>query len=152
MSQQRVRFTIQQLMAFVTGSGILFANLRVFGAPVVIATYVVLLGFLIGRWRQGTGILGGAIAGGGLFLGFAIAMYVWAYIFPEPAASDLVGPVLTLSILLVYGLIWGAMVSTALYFILKRTKQYLGRRPLRDDSCGPIVWRPLDRTRTAIRQ
>jgi hypothetical protein len=150
MLLQKARFTIRQLMALVFTSGIFFALLRVFDAGLVIATGVVVLGFLIERWRKGSGILGGTIAGGTLFLGLGIALYVWAYIFPEPARSDLLGPVRTLSILLVYGLIWGAIVSTALYFILKRTKQYLGRRPLRDDSCGPIVWRPLGRTRTAI--
>jgi hypothetical protein len=150
MSLQKARFTIRQLMALVATSGIFFALLRVFDAGLVIATGVVVLGFLIERWRKGSGILGGTIAGGTLFLGFGIAHYVWAHIFPEPEVIDLVGPILTLPILLVYGLIWGAMISSALYLILQRTKRFLGPRPLKDDSCGPIVWRPLGRTRTAI--
>ena len=47
------------------------------------------------------------------------------------------------------GLLWGAFVCVACNSIAKPAKRYINQirpRPIPNDTCGPIVWRPLDGT------
>jgi hypothetical protein len=150
MPVRRNRFTIGHVMAFVLACAILLALVRFREGAFAIFIGFVLLGFLIERRLGGTGILGGISAGGILMVSAWAAFCVYFYLFSPPGSIvkyDSVvaaGPSLVLG-----GLLWGAIISTPLYVVVKRTKQCLGRRPLRDESCGPIVWRPLGRTGTA---
>ena len=71
-------------------------------------------------------------------------MYASYYSYRDPNVVDYAGPAITLFVFSVYGLVWGAVISTSLHFITKHTTQHISRRRLTDDSGGPINWRSLD--------
>jgi hypothetical protein len=123
---------------------IVLALIRSPAAPPVVAVGIALPGFLIGRARGGAGILGGATSAGLVCAGWGIAMYVYAYFFPEPGPVLDLGPLLTIPVLSAYGLIWGAAVGIAFHLLTRIGKSRLFRPPSTQDACGPITWRGFD--------
>ena len=90
----------------------------------------VLVGFVVGRTRGTTGVLSGTLAGWILFVGTWICMYASYYSYRDPNVVDYAGPAITLFVFSVYGLVWGAVISTSLHFIIKHTTQHISRRRL----------------------
>jgi hypothetical protein len=150
MRQRRFRFTLRQWLEWIGVCAVFLAVLRTPAAPWVVGVSLVLPGFLIGRARGHAGIWGGAISAWIAFAGSGIAGYAYYYFFPEPNVVDYVGPVFTLGLLSVYGVIWGTLVGMALHFAITWVRSRLSRRPLSEASCGPILWRdladPVERT------
>jgi hypothetical protein len=61
-------------------------------------------------------MIGGTVS----YIGFGVVMYLWAYLDPQPNAVDYLGPVVTLTILSLYGavvglaagiLVWGVSLT-----------------------------------------
>ena len=144
------RLTIGQLLKWIGVCAVFLAVLRTPAAPWVVGVSLVLPGFLIGRAHGHAGIWGGAISAWVAFVAYGIAYYAYDYFFPEPNVVDYVGPVFTLGLLSVYGVIWGTVVGMALHFAITLVSRRLSRRPLSEASCGPILWRdladPVERT------
>jgi hypothetical protein len=125
---------------------LLFVLLRVSPKLAFFSTFVwVANGFLCWR-RRGAGLLGATIAFCIFLVGLVTAIFAEDYYFGKPGAFDSLGPEVALLAEAACGLIWGFVVGTVLHFSSELPKRYIDRLRLTDDSCGPIVWRPLDDT------
>jgi hypothetical protein len=115
---------IREIMVAVVWCALFFAFYRANGVEWLPAVLILTLGPICGAIAQrcwgGRGILGGVIGGTVSFIGLGVAMYLWAYLYPQPNTVDYVGPVLTLMILSSYGavvglaagiLVWGVSLT-----------------------------------------
>jgi hypothetical protein len=142
--QVRFRFTLRQLGLLIALFAVIFASLRTpAGVLLLIMVGPVLPGFILGRIRGGTGIGGGMLSAALTSGGYGLACYLYDCFFHNPA--NVVVPALLpfLFFVLIMGLIWGIFISIILYIILTYTIA-IWQKPLKEDACGPIVWRGLD--------
>jgi hypothetical protein len=149
VTHPRFRFTIRQLIALIAICAVAFALLRTPFAFLVIALALVLPGFLIERARGGEGILGGAISAslivaflGVLALGIAIAVSDRSHPRFNSIGDALLQSATFLFFVSLVAFLLGWLLSCLLYAIVKRSRT-IPKRPLLDESCGPIRWRPL---------
>ena len=63
----------------------------------------------------GRGILGGVIGGVASYVGYGIAMYMIAYIFPQPDVVDYLGPGMTFTLLSFSGASTGLIVGVLVW-------------------------------------
>jgi hypothetical protein len=138
MALRPFQFTIRQLTTFAINSAILVWMTQPTGFVFPCAfIYVAVFVTLRADWRAG--ILGRMLAACTLFAGYLIGWYVQFYYLYVPA-----DPVVAWLIQCSLGAVWGIVVGTAVYIMLKLMKQYIDGMPLRDDSCGPIGWHLFD--------
>jgi hypothetical protein len=130
------RFTIRQLIGLIVICAVFLALLRTQAGPFILALVVpigiVLPGFLIDRARGGEGILGGALAGGVVLVGFgsALAALMPGCLGPAP---------LTLLLLGSAGLYFGTLVSQGLWIAVEIARSLFVSKPLVDQSFAPDV-------------
>jgi hypothetical protein len=140
----RFRFTLRQAGLLVAVCAVAFALLRTpAGALLLILVGPVLPGFIIDRVRGGRGLVGGMLSATITSVGYWVVCYLYAYLFHDPADMLVHAPLPFLVFLLIMGLIWGVFVSNLLVIVLNSTSP-IWTKPLREDACGPIVWREFD--------
>jgi hypothetical protein len=147
MGNSRIQFTLGQLLGVVVVCAIVFAALSTPFAIFVVAIGIVAPGFIIDRFRGGTGIVGGMISASIVLVGLGIAGYTYFYLNPDPEILAYLGPPpLTLFMLGTAGVAWGALAGTVMDVIIIIKNSYKIEHPIIDESCPLIVWLP-DETR-----
>jgi hypothetical protein len=147
MSLQRYQFTIRQLRVFVAESAAFFLFLALSpGGFFTFAFVYVVTRFLHKRGVAGAGILGATMAILFVLVGFVTAGCIDVYFFGigKPGGFDGLGPVGASVAESACGLIFGAVISIALYLNSELPKRYSEQVCPTDASCGPIVWHRLD--------
>jgi hypothetical protein len=150
MSQQRYQFKIRQLAILVFYSAVMASH--AVSDPdgafwVGIGCSCIALLFVI---KRGAGVLGTIIVVSAVFVFCPIAVFVQFRFFGDPGVFDGLGPKRALVAEFACGLIFGAIVSALIYLSFRLANRYIDRLRPNDDSCGPIVWRPLDETPNAV--
>ncbi len=108
------------LLHLILGLGVVFAAiLALFGTPgawLVLATAIVIPGFVIDRAGGGTGILGGTVSSAILSLNLGIA---YVYLSTRGTFEEFLASFPGFYFLFVISLIWGGVLSMTLYWVLK---------------------------------
>lgn len=143
MTPVRFRFTLRQASLLVAVCAVVFAMLRTpIGALLLISAGPVLPGFIIDRVRGGRGLVGGMLSAAITSGGFWLVCYLYNYFFPDPANLLAHEPLPFLVFLLIMGPIWGIFVGILLTIVINITSP-IWRKPLTEETCGPIVWSEL---------
>jgi hypothetical protein len=135
--RRRIQFTLRQLMGLVLVCGVVFALLSTPIGPIVAAIVIVLPGFVIDRWRGGNGTFGGMVSATLALVFLQIATFAYYAVNPNPVVTDYLGPfLLALVVIVIGGIIWGAMSSALFQLVILMAKTYTrkqrpegGRRP-----------------------
>jgi hypothetical protein len=110
-SVRRAPVRIRDIMVGVALCALLFTLHRSMGIESLPALLIFTLGPVCGAVTQrrcaGRGIVGGMIGGMVSYIGYAVVVYLWAYLYPQPNTVDYVGPVLTLMIMASLGAVVG---------------------------------------------
>jgi hypothetical protein len=139
----KMQFTLGQLMGLIAVCALGLAALSTPFALFVVAIGIVVPGFTIDRFRGGAGILGAMTSASVALLSLGGAVYVYSYLNADSVLLDYLGSaVLTLLMLGIAGVVWGALVGTVLDVALLIAKSYSNAQPSTDDGSPPIVWIP----------
>ncbi len=143
MRHSRIQFTLGQLMGLIGVCAVVFAALSTPFEIFVVALGIVVPGFIIDRFKGGSGIVGGMISASITLVGVGIAAYAYFYFNPDPALLAYLGtPILTLPMLGVAGAVWGALAGTLIDVCLHIKNSYKTGTPLIDESSSLIAWLP----------
>ena len=132
---RRLQFKLRQLMVLVLVCAVVFALLTTPAVVLVVAVGIVIPGFLIDRLRGYSGVVGGMVSAALAPMGLGIAVYTYDFFTATNSnLADYLGPpAITLPMIGVAGLAWGALVSTMLDVSILVAKSYSNAKPLRDD-------------------
>jgi hypothetical protein len=144
----RSQFTLSELMGLVALCGVGFALLTTSMLLLGIGVLVVVPGFVLGRVRGGTGIIGGTISGCVLpaFISFPAAL-IELHLKRSPL-SEYLNLFPALYLLFVLCLVWSGILSSILYLVDRRLQGHpRSHRP----APGPVdqgIWFLPDDDRT----
>jgi hypothetical protein len=133
LSLLRMRFTLGQLMGVIGACAVVSALLTTPFAVVAAAVATVFPGFLIDRLRGHSGIIGGMLSACVASIGLWLAAYVYfSFVSPEPTVVDYLGsPPISLPLLGIAGLAWGALIGTLLNLAILTARSYRDERGIR---------------------
>ncbi len=128
------QYTLGELMGLVALCGLGFALLTTGLAMLGAGLLVVLPGFVLGRVRGGTGIVGGMISGCALPLIAALVWLVIDFRIGTRSATEALNALPAFYMIFVICLGWSGIVSSLMYAV---DLQFQGRSALVPDRHGP---------------
>ena len=149
MAPPRFQFTLRHLMWLVAVSAVASALLTTLAAPLIVAIAMIVPGFVVERYRGGTGIIGGTISGCLITTGLVAAFCVLAYYSGNGSFAGLLSTFPSLYLLFVLSLVWSGLASIFLHLSLRALERRSPQHNAIDSPGEAIVWLLPDESKCA---